>query len=481
MLTRLEIDGFKTFRSFALDLPPFLVVLGRNASGKSNLFDVIQFLKATADGNLMEAVQRSRGELDEILHRDIGGDRHARLDFALEVLLDSRVTDDFGDSVAVGHSRLRYELSLELRPVASSLGSAVPQEEKRERLFVSSEKVSLIRLAEDTWVSRYAPNSAQRRNLAKYSSRSSEILLETVGGADGRPVFSIRQEGHAGRPRLLPASEATTTVLSSLNSASDNPLLYALKKEMLSWGLLHLDPVALRKVNNYDDDDVLTSQGSNLANALRRISLETADQDRPYGVLADVSADLARIIPEVTGLAVDEDRERRQRQVVVHTRDDAPYTARVASDGTLRSLALLVALYDPQVRGLLCFEEPENGIYPQRLVQFVGHLRRLVNDNFQQRFTDADRPTNQLLLSSHSPVILHALADSDGRPDAVREDVAFFDTVSRRTNGRKSRVSRVRQVRPPRQESLPLPPELRGLVVSPAEIEDFEVAEMLTT
>lgn len=479
MLTRIEIDGFKTFRSFELDLPPFLVVLGRNASGKSNLFDVIQFLKATADGNLMEAVQKSRGELFEILHRDIEGGRQTRLKFALEVLLDSKVTDDFGDSVPVNHSRLRYELLLEVRAVSGNIGISVPQEEKRERLFVASESVSLIRLPTDSWIKRYAPRPAQRRNLARFSSRSSDVLLETTTGADGRPVFSIRQEGHAGRPRLLPASEATTTVLSSLNSASDNPLLYALKKEMLSWGLLHLDPVALRKVNNYDDEDILTSQGSNLANALRRISLQTADEDRPEGVLADVSADLARIIPEVTGLAVEEDRERRQRQVLVHTRDDAPYTARVASDGTLRSLALLVALYDPYVRGLLCFEEPENGIYPQRLVQFVGHLRQLVQENFQARLADFEKPTNQLLLSSHSPVILHALAGGSSSSDAVRDDVAFFDTVSRRNEGRKSRISRVRRVRPPRQEEIPLPPELRGLVVSPAEIEDFEVAEML--
>jgi predicted ATPase len=37
VLTRIEIDRFKTFRDFALDVPPFLVVLGRNGAGKSNL------------------------------------------------------------------------------------------------------------------------------------------------------------------------------------------------------------------------------------------------------------------------------------------------------------------------------------------------------------------------------------------------------------------------------------------------------------
>jgi AAA15 family ATPase/GTPase len=41
MLTRIEIDGFKTFREFSADLLPFQVVLGPNAVGKSNLFDAL--------------------------------------------------------------------------------------------------------------------------------------------------------------------------------------------------------------------------------------------------------------------------------------------------------------------------------------------------------------------------------------------------------------------------------------------------------
>ncbi len=41
MLTRIGIDGFKSFRDFKLDFPPFLVIIGRNAAGKSNLFDAM--------------------------------------------------------------------------------------------------------------------------------------------------------------------------------------------------------------------------------------------------------------------------------------------------------------------------------------------------------------------------------------------------------------------------------------------------------
>ncbi|NJN68174.1 MAG: AAA family ATPase [Chloroflexaceae bacterium] len=39
MITRIEIDGFKTFQNFKLELGPFQVIVGVNGTGKSNLFD----------------------------------------------------------------------------------------------------------------------------------------------------------------------------------------------------------------------------------------------------------------------------------------------------------------------------------------------------------------------------------------------------------------------------------------------------------
>jgi predicted ATPase len=34
MLTRIEVDGFKSFRGFGLDVPPFLVIIGKKRGGK---------------------------------------------------------------------------------------------------------------------------------------------------------------------------------------------------------------------------------------------------------------------------------------------------------------------------------------------------------------------------------------------------------------------------------------------------------------
>nr|QQZ49753.1 AAA family ATPase [Phenylobacterium glaciei] len=61
MLTRIEIDGFKTFEHFSLDLQPFTAIVGPNASGKSNLFDALRFLSLLAQVDIRTAMQDLRG------------------------------------------------------------------------------------------------------------------------------------------------------------------------------------------------------------------------------------------------------------------------------------------------------------------------------------------------------------------------------------------------------------------------------------
>jgi hypothetical protein len=215
MLTRIEIDGFKSFRDFAMDIPPFLVIIGRNAAGKSNLFDAIQLLGRLAGEPVLEAAQPMRGDLADLFHRHTDGTTVDRMSFAVEVLLDRTVTDAFGDTAEVNHSRLRYELTIELRPADHT---------RTRRPYVVRERAHRIRRTDDTRIKRFDP--AQRRRLAVYSGSGAD-LLETEQDEQGRPCFSIRQQGTQGRKRRLPAAAATATVLSSLTTATDFPLLYA--------------------------------------------------------------------------------------------------------------------------------------------------------------------------------------------------------------------------------------------------------------
>ncbi|MBG0825375.1 AAA family ATPase [Planomonospora sp. ID91781] len=86
MITRIEIDGFKSFLDFEIDVPPFLALVGPNAGGKSNLFDALGFVadEVGGSGGLLGA---RRGAPNEQFHRVAQGAPVAAFTVAVEALV----------------------------------------------------------------------------------------------------------------------------------------------------------------------------------------------------------------------------------------------------------------------------------------------------------------------------------------------------------------------------------------------------------
>jgi len=81
------------------------------------------------------------------------------------------------------------------------------------------------------------------------------------------------------------------------------------------------------------------------------------------------------------------------------------------SDGTLRFLVLAALAIDPEAKGVICVEEPENGIHPERIPAMVHLLREIaVNPDYP---IDTDNPLRQVIVNTHSPAVIKALADGE--------------------------------------------------------------------
>ena len=87
------------------------------------------------------------------------------------------------------------------------------------------------------------------------------------------------------------------------------------------------------------------------------------------------------------------------------------HAARALSDGTLRFLALAILENDPGSQGLLCFEEPENGIHPERIVSMLELLRGLCVDTHEP--IGDENPLRQVIVNTHSPVVVGLIDDDD--------------------------------------------------------------------
>lgn len=123
MLTRLEVDGFKDLLGLSVDFGPFTRVAGENGTGKSNVFDAVQFLSLLSGRSLIEAAYEVRGPTGgersgnprELFWNGYESqDRHMVL--AAEMIVPEYVEDDFGREARATSTYLRYEVGPGFQP-----------------------------------------------------------------------------------------------------------------------------------------------------------------------------------------------------------------------------------------------------------------------------------------------------------------------------------------------------------------------------
>jgi hypothetical protein len=134
-----------------------------------------------------------------------------------------------------------------------------------------------------------------------------------------------------------------------------------------------------------------------------------ANGDGASQVYGQVANRLAELVDEVREIWVDRDDKRELLTLQVMDRARTTFPARSLSDGTLRFLALAVLELDPEAQGLLCLEEPENGIHPERIPAMLRLLQDIAADVFEP--TGPDNPLRQVIVNTHSPAVVGQVPD----------------------------------------------------------------------
>ena len=123
MFTSLRLERFKNFKDAELKLGPFTVLIGANASGKSNIRDAFRFLHGIARGySLADIIGEKYGEGGERVWSGIrggvreiafSGDRSFALDFAVDTLRRREAPSDIHRDY--GGEALSYRIGVEIR------------------------------------------------------------------------------------------------------------------------------------------------------------------------------------------------------------------------------------------------------------------------------------------------------------------------------------------------------------------------------
>ena len=408
MLTRLKVAGFKNLVNVDVRFGPFTCIAGANGVGKSNLLDAIAFLSALADRPIIDAALAVRdeegrtGEVGNIFHR-VGPKQDEMMTFEAEMIVPREGIDDLGQTATASITFLRYKLILGHRKdeARRSLGSMELLQEELSHVKIGDAKKHL----------RF-PHDYSWQKSAVTGERRTPFFIST-DTSEGSRVIKIHQDGgSSGKPRPLLAANLPRTAVSAANAA-ESPTAMLARREMQSWRRLQLEPSALRRQDSFNAPTRMGADGSHLPATLYDLAGSrnggSATPQVSERVYSRVASRLSQLIEDVDSIGVDRDEKRELLTLQVTGKDGTTHPARALSDGTLRFLALAVIELDPESQGLLCLEEPENGIHPARIPAMLRLLRDIATDPFEK--VGEDNPLRQVIVNTHSPAVVAQVPD----------------------------------------------------------------------
>lgn len=400
MITRLQVDGFKNLVKVDIHFGPFTCIAGPNGVGKSNLFDALRFLSNLASKTLTEAAvsvrdERRASDVRSIFHR-IGNTYANKMVFAVEMIVPPEAVDDLGQLAKATTTFLRYELEL---------GWRIEEPSNTPVLEIKREELTHITLGSAAQHLRFPHTASTWRSSVLKGARRGPPFISTLHDSAATVIRRHQDGGSRGNPMPSLAKNLPRTVL-SVATAAEAPTILCAKREMESWSLLQLEPSALRRPDEINTPPRLTPSGAGLPSTLYHLGLIAGDRESVY---AKVANRLAELISDVRDISVDRDDKRELLTLTLTGHDGTTHPARALSDGTLRFLALAVIEMDRNASGVLCLEEPENGIHPDRIPAILELLQDIATD--PNEVVGIDNPLRQVILNTHSPLVVSECAD----------------------------------------------------------------------
>jgi len=377
VVEEVRLTAFKSFSDAVLPLEDLTLVVGRNGSGKSNALDGLWTLARLAHGeDIREALDGSR--------EDVRGGAAGCAPFGESVFT-------LGCGVRTGDDVVHLDVTVQTEPVVQLIW---------ERLAVDDHELLVTE----------APRAG-----------SGDIAARWDGGQSPLPFRASRLLATQALSRI-PATTAGQRVHLAAAQA-----LAALRAVFV------LDPVP-HEMRQYVPrrDLLLRRDGRNLSAAVASLLERPDTRDRLREALTRLNE---QEVADVTTSASDLD-DVMLTLVERFRRHEYPVPARVMSDGTLRFLAILVAIMqaptvdtmpeplaseDALGQTTVVIEELENGLHASQASMLVG----LIRDEVKRRRVRA-------LATAHSPALLDALTGDEHRNVVVcQRDAEGRSTLAR--------------------------------------------------
>lgn len=240
------------------------------------------------------------------------------------------------------------------------------------RLAIDEQHGSPV-VVEETLRWNIAPGSGRPKDILRFENGTGQVFDEVIGASSAEALDS-----------------SDLLAVSTLGQLSRHPRVAALRRFITGWYLSYVSADSARTLPEAGPAERLSQTGDNLPNVIQYLQEQHPDR------LAVIFDRLRQRVPNLERLYPEPLADGRLLLRLKDASFDEPILARYTSDGTLKLLAYLTVLHDPNPPAIVGIEEPENQLHP-RLLPLLAEEARLA----------AGR--SQMLVTTHSPFFADAL------------------------------------------------------------------------
>ena len=369
MLTLIEALNFRCLRYIRQPLAAFHVLVGPNASGKTTFLDVVAFLGRLVSDGPEAAVEERTSNFHDLTWN--------RSQDQFELAIEAKIPDEQLARINSAYDCLRYEVSCGVDPKTQEFG--ILAENLHLRAGVDEPRQRLLKFPRTL----DPPTTLMTKKAAKGIRR---VIAKVPGGNDNFYSEIYKESGKGWFPsiKLGPRRSA----LGNLPADEEEFPATTWLRELLTQGVqsIVLNSLLIRRASPPGSTRKFRPDGSNLPWVIADLEKKNSLRFQQW------IAHLRTALPNLETIRTVERDDDRHRYLVLRYAGGLEVPSWIASDGTLRLLALTIPAYLSEFRGVYLVEEPENGIHPSAVETAYQSLSSVY---------DA-----QILLATHSPVIL---------------------------------------------------------------------------
>lgn len=363
-IKRIKVSNFKSFDAVDLELSKFNVVIGANASGKSNFIQIFKFLRDLSEFGLENAISMQSG-IEYLRNLNIGSSKN----FSIEVTCDTR------ESYMAAKEKVTFEGYEATYGFALKFTGVSRFEVIEEKLL---QKCNFYRQTEK---GKTTKEKLGKGEIVVYrKGNEGSVSLNTPKGLDidSDKILEVNMTKH-----FIFGPKRITSKALFIENLPFFVVGGSLKNNISSISTYDFDPRLPKKAQAITGRVELEEDGSNLAIVLKNIMRSGNNRRKLFNLLQET-------LPFVNGLIIETFADKSLMFKLRESYSGRKFLpASLISDGTINVTALIIALHFGENQ-LVIIEEPERNIHPYIISKIVGVMR------------EASK-TKQIIVTTHNP------------------------------------------------------------------------------